>query len=304
LTDERESSVPLTLVVAVKNDGYGTAFNLRITSAQPEIIENEKGLLVNFKIIGANVGNKHVSPSLTVNFDDITPRAAKVARWYTILNLQGEFKNYSATFENVNPLGDIRLSILDDLQIHELYRNVHIYTGEDDDEILDFLVKDSCEYPNAVYDSKTLQRFIVTAGDVLSVQTVEDGGTLSLEVLTSSNSSGWAYFMYEDTQGLFSTTLSAVNITKHEGDQIYSIPSENSWITRDRQHPMNNTQIRPTFYLHIFGYAQDTDIVMYTLNHCDSDCPVAERPYIPIVTVATPTSPATTATLSDSTNSC
>jgi len=63
LTDERESSVPFTLGVAVKNDGYGTAFNLRITSAQPEIIENEKGLLVNFKIIGANVGNKHVSPS-------------------------------------------------------------------------------------------------------------------------------------------------------------------------------------------------------------------------------------------------
>ena len=83
-------------------------------------------MLVNFKIIGANVGNKHVSPSLTVSFDDITPRAAKVARWYMISNLQGEFKNYSATFENVNPLGDIRLSILDDLQIHELYRNVHV----------------------------------------------------------------------------------------------------------------------------------------------------------------------------------
>ena len=152
-------------------------------------------------------------------------------------------------------------------------------------------MKDSCEYPNALYDSKTLQRFNVSAGDVLSVQTVEDGGPLSLEVLTSSNSSGWAYFIYEDTQGLFCTTLSAVNITKHEGDQIYSILSENSWITRDRQHPLNNTQIRPTFYLHIFDYAQNTDIVMYTLNHCDSDCPVAERPYIPIASLATTATP-------------
>ena len=35
--------------------------------------------------------------------------------------------NYSATFENINPLGDPQLSILDELKIHELIRNVMIY---------------------------------------------------------------------------------------------------------------------------------------------------------------------------------
>ena len=36
-----------------------------------------------------------------------------------ISSLQGEFKNYSVTFENINPLGDPGLSILDELEIHE-----------------------------------------------------------------------------------------------------------------------------------------------------------------------------------------
>ena len=56
-TDEVEPSVPFTLGVAVKNAGHGTAYSLQITSGQPEIIENERGLLVNFMIIGANIGS-------------------------------------------------------------------------------------------------------------------------------------------------------------------------------------------------------------------------------------------------------
>ena len=51
-SDPVESSVPFTLRVAVKNAGYGTAYQIQITSGQPEIIENEKGLytvLVNLR---------------------------------------------------------------------------------------------------------------------------------------------------------------------------------------------------------------------------------------------------------------
>ena len=126
-TDEIEPSIPFTLGVAVKNVGHGTAYSLQITSGQPEIIENERGLLVNFMIIGANIGRKGVSPSLTVMFGDLAPNTTVVARWLMISSLQGEFMNYSATFENINPLGDPQLSILDELEIHELILSlIHI----------------------------------------------------------------------------------------------------------------------------------------------------------------------------------
>ena len=125
-TDEVENSVPFTLGVAVKNAGHGVANSLRITSGQPEIIDNEKGLLIKFMIIGVMIGNGSVEPSLTVFFGDILPNTTKVARWQIISNLHGEFKNYSATFENINPLGDPNLSLLDKLEIHELIRNQNI----------------------------------------------------------------------------------------------------------------------------------------------------------------------------------
>ena len=61
-TEEVKDSVPFTLGVAVKNAGYGVASSLQIISGQPEIIENERGLLINFMIIGAMIGNGSIEP--------------------------------------------------------------------------------------------------------------------------------------------------------------------------------------------------------------------------------------------------
>ncbi|HLP82426.1 MAG TPA: hypothetical protein VK141_10620, partial [Nitrosomonas sp.] len=53
LTSEIEPTVPFTLGVRVKNNGYNTAKNLKIDSAQPKIIENKQGLLINFTLTGS-----------------------------------------------------------------------------------------------------------------------------------------------------------------------------------------------------------------------------------------------------------
>ena len=274
-TDEVEPSVPFTLGVAIRNAGYGTANSLQITSGQPEIIENSKGLLINFMIIGANVGSESMSPSLTAAFGDLAPNTTKVARWFIISSLQGEFKNYSATFENINPLGDPKLSILDELEIHELIRNILIYDSTEEDGILDFLVNDQNDlvgYPDTVYSSKTLQRYDVSAGTVLSVQLISTSSEVVIR--TSTNSTGWVYYRYEDTQGLLSET---VNVTKQEGNETIPIPPENSWITRlNRRDSMTDIK---TQYLHIVDYVETTDEVVFTGNLCSSNCPTVERPF-------------------------
>ena len=299
-TDEVEPSVPFTLGVAVKNAGHGTAYNLRITSGQPEIIDNERGLLVSFMIIGANIGNEMISPSLTVTFGDLTPNTTKVARWLMISSLQGEFMNYSATFENINPLGDPRLSLLDELEIHELIRNVMIYSdASENDGVLDFLVNerdDFLAYPDALYSSKTLQKYNVSVGTVVSVQTISGIATL-LEISTYTNTTGWVYYRYEDTLRLLSATASAVNGTKYESNEATKIPPENSWITREGSRgPRTGTE---NLFLHIVDSVETTGEVVFVIDLCVSNC---YRPVLDSTTTATPTHSATMATTAASTN--
>ena len=275
-TDEIENSVPFTLGVAVKNVGYGTASSLQITSGQPEIIENEKGLLVNFNIIGAFIGNEMFSPSLTVMFGDLPPDSTVVARWQMVSSLQGEFRNYSATFENINPLGDPNLSILDELEIHELIRNVRIYDTSEDDEVLDFLVNernDAFVYPDMLYSSKSLDHYNVSVGVILSVNYLT---TYLLEVRTVSNHTGWVYYRYEDTQRILSSTAFMLNGTKQEGSDIVSMPSENSWITYEDSSTSNDE----VFYLHIVDNITTTDEIVFHLELCSTDCPTVEMAYL------------------------
>jgi len=271
-TDEVEDSVPFTLGVAVKNDGHGVASNLRITSGQPEIIENKKGLLVSIMIIGAMIGSGSIEPSLTVKFGDVPPDTTRVVRWQIISSLQGEFRNYSATFENINPLGDPNLSILDELEIHELIRNVRIYNSPEDDGVFDFLVNelyDLLVFPDALYSSKTLERYNVSVGTVLSVCSIT---TTLLEVRTFTNTTGWVYYRYSDTKNLLSNTAPAINATKREGNYTTTMPPENSWITRDED---KITRV-DTLYLHIFDNVTTSGEVIFNMSLCTSDCPLAE----------------------------
>ena len=292
-TDEVEPSLPFTLGVAVKNAGYGTATSLQITSGQPEIIENEKGLLVNFMIIGASMGKESVMPSLTVMFGNLAPNTTVVARWLMISSLQGEFKNYSATFENINPLGDPKLSILDELDIHELIRNVMIYIDDEDDGILDFLVNeriDVFDYPDALYSSKSLKVYSVSVGSVLSVR-YSSNLLSTLEVKTASNITGWVYYRYEDTQDIrfLNKAALSVNTTKLETNNVVDLPPENVWITKVRE-PGRNTG-PDTFHLHILDYVDTTDEVTFTLHLCTNDCPQPEKPFVPPPAVGPLTTP-------------
>ena len=276
-TEVVEPSIPFTLGVAVKNAGYGTAYSLQISSGQPEIFDNEKGLLISFMIIGANIGIEDTGPSLTAIFGDIVPNTTVVARWYMVSTLQGEFTSYSATFENRNPFGDPKLSILDELRTHRLVKNVMMYSEEEDDGILDFLVNDRDDrfaYPDALYSSRTLQQYNVSIGSIHSVSVSFDNESTSLSVEATSNETGWIYFRHEDTQGILRQTVSSINVTKLQGNQSITVPPENTWVTVDRD-PVTDTK---TFYLHIVDYIDTISTVVFDTELCIMDCPIIELP--------------------------
>ncbi len=151
-TDATEVSEPFSLGVLVHNQGFGAANNLSITSAQPKIIENEHGLLIDFDILGSQVNGNQASPSLTADFGNIAAGETAVADWILKSTLQGKFIEYDATFEHVNSLGNPELSLIKEVDIHELVQKVQA----DDDGLSDFLVNDELDdnfYPDILYFS-------------------------------------------------------------------------------------------------------------------------------------------------------
>jgi hypothetical protein len=197
-TDEIEPSVPYSLAVMVRNSGFGTARNLRITSAQPVIIENDKGLFVDFKIIATEVAGQNLVPSLTATFGDIAPDTISIGRWLLKSTLQGLFVEYSAEFEHLDGLGEKRASIIQSVEIKELIRLVHAEGGFADG-LPDMLVNDFpdiADLPDALHLSDGSVAPVVTliSGSFSGEVTAD-----SLQVtLTTTPRSGWTYVRVPD----------------------------------------------------------------------------------------------------------
>ena len=197
-TLEIEPSIPFTLGVMVRNEGYGTARNMRIQSGQPRIIENDKGLLINFEIIATEVSGIGLAPTLTANFGDITPGEIAIGRWLFKSSLQGLFTDYSATFEHVSGLGDRRLSLIDRVDIHEM---IHVVQADRsfEDGLPDFLVNeipDFLDTPDTIYFSNG------SNAPVITVTSNSADGPVMLNHLTVQLSApmpaGWGYLRIPD----------------------------------------------------------------------------------------------------------
>jgi len=197
-TDEVEPAEPFALGLIAQNIGAGAARNFRITSAQPEIIENEKGLLIDFKIIGTTVGDETFEPTLTANLGTIEPGASQVAQWLFLSSLQGKFIEYTATFEHLDSLGSANLSLIDSVEIHELIHPVQA-DRPGDDARPDFLVNDVPDpdsFPDTLYFSD---------GPIAIVEPGANGvasGTATLSQLsvgvTATMPTGWGYLVMND----------------------------------------------------------------------------------------------------------
>ncbi|MBN9691849.1 MAG: putative Ig domain-containing protein [Verrucomicrobia bacterium] len=151
-----EPAVPYALAAQVLNVGYGTAKSLRIESGQPQIIENEKGLLIDFQAIGASVENRPFSPSLNADLGEIAPGTNRLARWFFTSSLQGSFTNFTATFRQEDAIAGVpRLSLVKSVEIHELIRIVQLPIPSEDNRA-DLLVNstgDAAILPDTLYAS-------------------------------------------------------------------------------------------------------------------------------------------------------
>jgi CshA-type fibril repeat protein len=141
LTPAVEPVEPFTLGVRVKNTGHAAAKNLKIDSAQPKIIENNQGLLINFTLTGSFVDDAPAQNTLLINFGEIAASSSKMGRWDMEATLAGKFTEFTAKFSHSDELGGSLTSILQATNPHFLIRDVRVdLPGRD--AVRDFLARD------------------------------------------------------------------------------------------------------------------------------------------------------------------
>ena len=194
-----EPSEPAVLGMLVTNVGGGTANNLSITTAEPQIIENEKGLAENIQIIGTQVGTQQLpSPSLTVDLGNVEPGQTADADFLLESSLDGELEDFSATFTHTDALGGLETSLISSVQTHSLVHagdfNYPDSTGE-----MDYLVNDIPNpenLPDTIYFSDGTTAPVNVATNATS-SPVGPSGQLTFQV-TANVTSGWDYIQIPD----------------------------------------------------------------------------------------------------------
>jgi hypothetical protein len=141
-TTQIEPPEPYTLGVRISNNGYGTAAQVSIESAQPRIVENEQGLAINFEILRSYINDQAAARNLLINFGDIGAQQISVGRWVMQTSLSGEFTAFTASFTHADELGGELTSLLEATNARFLIKDV-IADAPGRDTIQDFLAPGS-----------------------------------------------------------------------------------------------------------------------------------------------------------------
>ncbi len=237
-TPEIEPSEPYTLGVRVRNDGIAVANNLKIDSAQPQIIENELGLAIGFEIIGSSIDDQPAAPNLLIDFGSVDGNSARVGRWQMTSSLSGEFIDFDVTFTHADELGGQLTSILQATHGHFLIRDVRVdLPGRDN--VRDFLAKDGDVY--RIYESEGLDTDVINASAQANLSVLDTQATYTDYRLTLPAAAGFSYVQLPDPQGGAYQVISAI---RADGKVM---STDNVWTSRTR----NRDTLPPSWHYHL-----------------------------------------------------
>ena len=116
--------VSFSLGVRVINSGIGTARGLKINSGQPQIVSNDTGLAIRFKIVGSEVQGESSISSLLVNFGDLPGGCVALGCWIMEASLTGKFISFTAGFNHTDALGGAATSLIRSIMTYRLLGEV------------------------------------------------------------------------------------------------------------------------------------------------------------------------------------
>lgn len=239
LTPAIEAVEPFTLGVRVKNNGFAAAKNLKIDSAQPKIIENNQGLLINFLLTSSYVDDAPVQNTLLINFAEIAANRSKMGRWNMETTLAGTFTEFTAKFSHADELGGAVTSILQATNAHLLLRDVRVdLPGRD--TVRDFLALDGEVV--RVYESDGPDTLVTNRSSVAALTATAGANGNANYGLQFPVTAGFAYVKLPDP---FNGTKALGTVVRSDAKTMLS---ENVWLSKTRNI---NTQL-PDYWINFF----------------------------------------------------
>lgn len=253
--DRVEPSVPAALGVRIDNQGYGMAKNVKLETAQPEIVDNKKGLLIDFAIIGSSLDGKDCDlGSENIDFGNIDAQSTKTGVWWLTSSLLGHFTKYEASVVHANSFGNPELSLVRGIAIHELIKTVDAY-GVKEDGVIDFLVndyEDANDTPDAIYYSNGGKDTVYVAKSTkLDKEVVTDADSV-IRLTVTPSLAGWNYAQMADPGDNFYEIKKIVRVK----DSV-EIPLDNVWTTfvtlPDGIEPVYENRLHFLDYMTVLG---------------------------------------------------
>ena len=243
LTKEVEPSEEAEFSLLINNLGYGDATNVRMTTNQPEIVDNEKGLKVKFELMSSQLNGQEktlaLGGSVSTDFGTIPAHSTSYAQWWIKSSLLGHFTDYDVTATHLTSYGNKDLSLLNDVTIHELIRSIDVTKG--DKTLKGFMtndIVDADDTPDMLYLSDGEIEKVNVAASSSITKTSDTEYTLTI----TPSEEGWNYGNLSDpTYGV--SALKSVTRAS-DGKQI---SLRNFWQTdrtlRDGKDPLYENRI-------------------------------------------------------------
>ena len=202
-TDKVEPMIPAEFALLINNKGNGDATNVRMVTQQPEIIDNEKGLSVDFEIVSSQVNGNEANlafgKSVANDFGTILAHSQAYAQWWMTSTLLGHFTAYDVKASHLTSYGNEDLSLLGEVTIHELIRSLDLTA--DGQKTAGFLcndIPDTDDLPDMLYLSNGETQNVGTA-----TATVTKASANAYRLTLTPSASGWVYGSVADpTQGM------------------------------------------------------------------------------------------------------
>ena len=207
LTEEVEPMVPGEFAVLINNKGNGDATNVRMVTKQPKIIENEKGLYIDFEFVSSQLNGQEktlaMGETIPTDFGTISAHSQAYAQWWLQSSLLGHFVDYDIQATHVTSYGNENLSLLDQVTIHELIHGFTPAAGVVNGGpavARGFLVNDISDFndmPDRIYFTDATQQEVELATDAVLRKQSNTEYTLTI----TPSKAGWNYGSVLDPTG-------------------------------------------------------------------------------------------------------
>lgn len=223
--DVVEPSEEAEFAVLISNVGYGDAENLRMVTAQPELVDNEENLFLQYSITSSQLNGQEKSlafgKNVTTEFGTLPAQGHAYAQWWMTSSLLGHFIEYNTSYTQLTMSQNPNLSLLNRVRIHELIRGI-VVEGNSNAHY-GFAINgkvDAQNLPDTLYLTDGTVEPIAT-----QQATIQNDGDYIYTLTIEAGNGGWTYAKTADPTG---GSAIIAEVTRADGTVV---PLRNIWQT-------------------------------------------------------------------------